>query len=266
MTTGLRPFLSYYGSKFRAAPKYPQPAHDTIVEPFAGAAGYALRYPERRVVLVERDPRLAGIWRFLIRARAEDVLALPLMDLDATVDDLPACDPDGRELIRAWLQGGARNGKNSFSSMAKRNLTDNPNTPKFWGAACRARIASQVSAIKHWTIIEGDYIEAPDIVGTWFVDPPYDNAAGRVYRYHKLDYPALGAWCRARRGQVLVCENKGASWLPFRPLYDMSNNWNGDTTKQTVEMLWSNDVPSLDLNRGEHPVRGVNRISMVRTQ
>lgn len=240
MKAGLRPFLSYYGSKFRAAPKYPAPVHATIIEPFAGAAGYSLRYFDRSVVLVEKDPRLAGIWRFLIRSQPSDILALPLLDLDASIDDLPACDPDGRELIRAWLQGGARNGKNSFSSMARRNLIKNPNTPSFWGVACRARIASQVLAIKHWTIVLADYSEAPNIEATWFVDPPYNNAAGRVYRYNKLDYLALGAWCLTRAGQVMVCENAGASWLPFRPLYNMSNNWNGETSKHTIEMLWSN--------------------------
>ena len=124
----LAPFLSYYGSKFRSGPRYPEPEHGTIVEPFAGAAGYSLRYPDRRVILIERDPRLAGIWRFLIRSRPSDVLALPLLDLDASIADLPSCDPDGRELIRAWLQGGARNGKNTFSSMAKNTSRRGPTT------------------------------------------------------------------------------------------------------------------------------------------
>lgn len=233
----LHPFLSYYGSKYRAAPRYPAPEHGTIVEPFAGAAGYSLRYPDRRVVLVERDPRLAGIWRFLIRSKPEDILALPLLDLDASIADLPPCDPDGRELIRAWLQGGVAGGRNTFSSMARGAFGDNPNTPKFWGVSCRARIADQVNAIKHWTIVEGDYSEAPDVTATWFVDPPYNNAAGRVYRFHGLDYPALGAWCRTRRGQAIVCENEGADWLPFRPLYSTANNWNG-ATKRSVEVVW----------------------------
>lgn len=25
-------------------------------------------------------------------------------------------------------------------------------------------------------------------------------------------------WCKDRRGQVIVCENAGATWLPFEPL------------------------------------------------
>lgn len=233
----LAPFLSYYGSKFRAAKRYAEPQYSTIIEPFAGAAGYALNYAHKNVVLVEKDPRLAAIWRFLIGAKAEDILALPLMGLDQTVSDLPECDPAGRELIRAWLQGGARNGKNSFSSMAKNNLTRNPNTPAFWGRSCRERIASQVEKIKHWQLIEGDYTEAPDEEGTWFIDPPYNNAAGRVYNHHVLDYVALGGWCRTRRGQLMVCENEGADWLPFRALYSTANNWN-NRVKRSVEVIW----------------------------
>ncbi len=66
--------------------------------------------------------------------------------------------------------------------------------------------------------IEGDYTMAPDVDATWFIDPPYDNAAGENYRHHKLDRYALAQWCRGRRGQVIVCENEGASWLPFAPL------------------------------------------------
>jgi len=47
----LRPFWRYYGGKFRAAPRYPTPTHKTIVEPFAGAAGYSLRVDDLRVHL-----------------------------------------------------------------------------------------------------------------------------------------------------------------------------------------------------------------------
>jgi hypothetical protein len=32
----LRPFWRYYGGKWRAAPRYPAPRYDTIIEPFAG--------------------------------------------------------------------------------------------------------------------------------------------------------------------------------------------------------------------------------------
>ncbi len=59
----IRPFFSYFGAKWRLAPRYPAPAHRTIVEPFAGSAGYACRYPDHRVILVERDPVIAALLR-----------------------------------------------------------------------------------------------------------------------------------------------------------------------------------------------------------
>jgi hypothetical protein len=36
--SNLKPFIRLYGGKYRAAPRYPKPLHDT---PFAGAAGYS---------------------------------------------------------------------------------------------------------------------------------------------------------------------------------------------------------------------------------
>jgi hypothetical protein len=58
---GIRPYFVYYGGKWRAAPRYPAPRHDVIVEPFAGSAGYALRYHERKIILVEKDAVLAEL-------------------------------------------------------------------------------------------------------------------------------------------------------------------------------------------------------------
>jgi hypothetical protein len=35
-----------------------------------------------------------------------------------------------------------------------------------------------------------------------------------------VDYVHLGKWCMERTGQLIVCDNTGADWLPFRPLTD----------------------------------------------
>ena len=53
---------------------------------------------------------------------------------------------------------------------------------------------------------------------SWFVDPPYQNQ-GKHYHYgpENVDFAMLGNWCRTRLGQVIVCENEGADWLPFTP-------------------------------------------------
>lgn len=73
----MQPFWNYYGGKFRAAPRYPAPQFSTIVEPFAGAAGYSLRYHDRDVILVEKYPVVAEMWRYLIAVSPDEVRRIP---------------------------------------------------------------------------------------------------------------------------------------------------------------------------------------------
>ncbi len=57
----LKPFFPFYGAKYRLAPLYPTPEHDTLIEPFAGSASYASLRCSKRVVLIERDPVIAEL-------------------------------------------------------------------------------------------------------------------------------------------------------------------------------------------------------------
>ena len=230
--TVLRPFWCYYGGKWRSAPSYPQPLHDTIIEPFAGAAGYATRYYDRRVVLVEADPVIAGLWRWLIKATPEDVLALPL-EVPKTVRDL-GLPPGPSALIGFWMNKGASAPCQTPSSWMRRAEY----AGEFWGPKVRQRVALQVDAIKHWTVIEGDYTEAPDVEATWYVDPPY-HKGGKHYRRSRVDYTALGAWCQTRPGQVIVCEEQGGDWLPFRPHRACKANESRSGGKVCHEVIWT---------------------------
>jgi hypothetical protein len=74
------------------------------------------------------------------------------------------------------------------------------------------------------------------MMATWFVDPPYQRA-GKEYIHagDALDFPALGVWCRQRRGQALVCENVGADWLPFEPFMLAKA---GPARRVSAEALW----------------------------
>jgi len=231
----LRPFFTYYGGKYRAAPRYPPPLSDTIVEPFAGSAGYSLRWPDRKVILVERDPAVAGTWRYLLSVSAAEVLALPDLEPGQSTDDLPL-PQEARWLIGWWLNKGTAGPCKSEGAWMRSGTHQN----SYWGPAIRMRIASQLSAIRHWTLIEGDYTEAPDVTATHFIDPPYIGA-GKYYRLGSstIDYPALAEWCRSRRGQVIVCENVGADWLPFRPYIDIKASEAKSGGKVSREAIWT---------------------------
>ena len=231
----LRPFFTYYGGKWQAAPKYPPPLSDTIVEPFAGSAGYSLRWPDRKVVLVERDPYVAGTWRYLLAVSEAEILALPDLETGQSTDDLDV-PQEARWLIGWWLNKGTASPRKSPGQWMRSGIRPD----SMWGAAVRERIAPQLHAIRHWTLIEGDYTEAPDVPATWFVDPPYIDK-GKHYRRGSgtIDFDVLGAWCRTRRGQVMVCENVGADWLPFQPFIDIKASEAKHGGKVSKEAIWT---------------------------
>lgn len=213
----LRPFFGYYGGKWKWALRYPAPLHGTIVEPFAGSAGYALRYPDRRVVLCERDPKVAGVWRYLLRVTPFEILAIPDVPLDGSVDDLPAGLPqEAVWLVGFWLNKGNQRPCRQPSSWMRSGLYPG----SFWGQRVRETIATQLLAIRHWQLVEGSYV---DLVvpgaATWFIDPPY-REMGRHYTHGAagIDYGHLADWCRGREGQVIACEAAGADWLPFESI------------------------------------------------
>lgn len=230
----LRPFFHFYGGKWRAAPHYPLPQHNLLIEPFAGSAGYSLRYPHHQVVLVEKDPVIAATWRYLMGVSPSEVLKLPDLEPGQAVSDLTHLPQEARYLIGWWIQSGRRSPHERPSARA---LT-RPNS--FWGETIRERIAKQIEAIRHWWLIEGDYSEAPEFApATWFIDPPYQDK-GRAYKYgsNLLDFTQLATWCRSRSGQVIVCENVGATWLPFRFFRKCSANKSNAGRAVSKEAVW----------------------------
>jgi hypothetical protein len=183
-----------------------------VIEPFAGAAGYSVYWEPKEVTLVEQNPVVYGVWDYLRRVSPAELMRLP--SSISHVDELPSrvCQ-EAKWLIGFWFDNGLTKPKVSRSNWARTPI----HAARFWSEGIKQRIASQVDRIRHWQIIEGSYQDAPDSKAHWHIDPPYDNAAGCLYTLHEIDRQALAQWCLSRCGWRQVCENDGATWLPFKP-------------------------------------------------
>lgn len=209
----MRPMFPYYGSKWNMARYYPKPEQGVVVEPFAGGAGYSSFYGVRKAVLIDKDPILAGLWSYLIKVDASEILALPeLPEVGDSVDNyrLPQ---EAKWLIGFWLNRGSATPKKARTAYSARTDKAQLN----WGLKAKERVASQLPLISEWEVREGDYHDAPGIKATWFVDPPYGDK-GKYYRVAFSDFDRLGTWCRNRQGMLIACEATGADWLPFEEL------------------------------------------------
>lgn len=231
--------LNYFGSKVSSAHKYPRPLYPTIVEPFCGGAGYSLLYRrERHAALNDLSEHIFAAWDYVVRATPEEILALPLIEPGQHVDEL-GLTGGSKALVRMCVQfaAGPRNVLSPFALAAIRRSC-------VWSAARRARIARIASEIKHWIVTNASYEDLPNIEATWFVDPPYQGPAGSTYPHgsKSIDYDHLGNWCRSRRGQVIVCENAGANWLPFNHVIENRPSTVKDNGKarRRLEVMWTN--------------------------
>jgi site-specific DNA-adenine methylase len=215
--------FSYYGSKSKLAPLYERPRYDTVIEPFAGSAAYALDGDnwQKNVILYDSNPKVAAVWDYLIHATEADIAALPDVRPGEKVTDFKQLSQAERWLIGFNINRG--------SSMPKVTASDRSN-----GLTYKKYILDNLHKVKHWKVFGTSYETAPNQDATWFIDPPYQKNGKYYYGFNQMDFTALGAWCRERRGQIIVCENEGADWLPFRVL----TTFRGSMRSQ-VEVVWT---------------------------
>lgn len=206
----MKPLFPFYGSKWREARYHPPPA-DLVIEPFAGSAGYSTYHEPSRVQLYDVDPYIVGVWNYLIHVSSAEILSLPDLEPGQSTDDLEL-PQEARWLIGYWLNRGSAVPKKTQTAFSRRTERQQ----LIWSPAARIRIAAQLDLIRYWTITQASYDQIPDQLATWFVDPPYVDK-GKYYRFRAVNYAQLAAWIATRTGSVTVCEQAGATWLPFVP-------------------------------------------------
>ena len=234
------PLFKWFGSKWLSSRKYPAPLHDTLIEPFAGSAGYSLRHGDgRNVVLYESDAHLLRLWRWLIEeATEEDVRQIPIQVPEGT-DIRTLGLTDGQQLLlKTWQRTNNVGDCWTISPWG--------NKPGQWTANTRARVAAEFEAVRGWKIFpEGLKSFTRPPTATWFVDPPYEFN----YQYRSkspVDYSKLGQIVAALPGQQIVCEavcpktGRVPAWLPFVRFEDRITSRRKSTNNHhSKELLWT---------------------------
>lgn len=231
----------YYGAKNQLIKRYPAPVYDTIIQPFAGSASYAQHYATKnhRVILYEKDDRIVMLWHTLQKMTAKQIRELP-------------CPPTGHRFE-----------PNSFEDMLVKVCATSNSVLRMAGALkvpartegtwpmMMNRMADRVGRVKHWEVVCGDYREAPKILATWAIDPPYqtpaesDSAAwfpkGKGYKFNcdDIDFGELRSWVIDLPGQIIVCEQRGADWLDGFEHLNHSGDSQGKLHEEVVA-TWDN--------------------------
>jgi len=216
--------FSYYGSKSKIIDLYPAPKYGKIIEPFAGSARYALKYWDREVLLVDKYEVIVKVWHYLQQASPGDILGLPEPKYKQSICEFNISE--GERLLLGFL-------------VARGVASPQKIVQMFSGIKdAKIGIISNLPKIRHWTIKLGSYEDLPNIEASYFIDPPY-QFGGEHYKCNNkdFDFPALAQWSKSRLGQVIVCENTKADWLPFFPIGDCHG-----AQGKTTEAMWCNDL------------------------
>ena len=222
---------SYYGRKKKIIKKYPIPIHHLIIEPFAGTASYAMEYFDHDVLLVDKYEKICKIWWYLQQAKPDDILKLPDVENAEFIGDkyMWMCDEE------KWLMGFCINNASPMPKHTAGRMNFNS-----WNRD-KIRIAKELYKIKHWKIELCSFDKIQNQEAVWFIDPPY-QFGGHAYIENEINYEQLSGWVKERMGQIIVCENTKADWLPFLPMKKIQ----GAAQSFTTEAIWSNHKTNYD--------------------
>lgn len=216
---------SYYGTKKLIADKYPKPKHKIVREYFAGAAGYSMLHFEHDIELYDKFDVIVKVWKFLQKCSPEDIKRLPKLEAgDKITRNMFSCDEE------MWLCGFLINAATVSPGVTMTDFAEKGYEPQ------KKYIANNLFKIKHWKIEQKEYQLVEDIKCTHFLDPPYQFGGEHYVKGSKdIHFGKLAEFCKSRTGQVIVCENMKATWLPFVPLVKMNG-----MREVTTEGIWTN--------------------------
>lgn len=228
------PLFKWFGSKWSAARLYPASTHSSIYEPYAGSAGYSLRHSDHNITLWDSNPRLQELWSWLIYSATEnDVRSIPLDITEGTDIRQLGLSWGQQLLLKHWQR------TNNYGEC----WTISPwgNKPGQWTANTRARVAEEISAIKHWQFGPIDW----NAIGTYFIDPPYQY--NYTYGVKNFDYTELVQKCKDLpiTSEIIACEavcsKTGAvpSYLPFSFFANrVTSRRKVENNHHSKELLW----------------------------
>jgi site-specific DNA-adenine methylase len=216
--------FSYYGSKSKIINYYPSPKYNRIIEPFAGSARYSLKYYENQCWINDLYSIIFDIWRWIQNATMSDLEKIPNLKKG---DDLRNFDleSDLKKLLGFAVNYGSAFPVNLYTNWASKSHEIE---------TLKKKLLKYIGKIKHWKITNYNYLDIPNEEATWFIDPPYQHG-GYLYVENKIDYTELANWCLSRKGQIVVCENSKADWLPFTTLKRIQ----GQASTMTTEVIFT---------------------------
>ena len=209
-----------------AAPLRPQRIRALVIDRRTAATGAAeatpvLPWPQRRwrrwSAYRDKDPSIAEtFWRYLRGERGRDPVSARL-SAGQTVDDIRGSLRMRERFDRVVAESAQRRQPKPGCEVADRVSGGRQGSLRVCGCASALLTRSEAypSLASHRRRLHRSALTA---CATWFVDPPYRGGKRRTIPLrlwrHRLRH--LAQWCRrSRQGQVAVCENKGACWLPF---------------------------------------------------
>ena len=190
-----------------------------LVEPFGGGAGISLVAVNERLVqqavFAEIDRDVAATWETMLNGHAawlaDEILAFRISRkrVEMKLKEVPKADHE-RAFQCLLKNRTARGGVLSDGAGLIRRGEDGKGLRSRWYPETLAKRIKAISGLKdQLNFRQGDgfeviseYLQRGDTV--FFVDPPYTQAARRLYRHWSIDHEKLFELMREAKGNVLM--------------------------------------------------------------